>query len=31
MKVGIGDWGLLIEDWGESAIHNPEFPLYNSN
>jgi len=26
--LGIGDWGLGIGDWAQSAIPNPQSPSY---
>jgi len=26
--LGIGDWGLGIGDWAQSAIPNPQSPIY---
>jgi len=26
MGMGIGDWGLVIEDWAQSPIPNPQSP-----
>jgi len=25
--MGIGDWGLGIEDWAQSPIPNPQSPI----
>jgi len=28
--VGIGDWGLGIEDWAQYTIPNPQSPIPNN-
>ena len=29
--MGIGDWGLVIGDWGLGPIPNPQSPKYLKN